>query len=1606
MSRYEEYQKKWRKIAAVKNFFLRNVIIISAATAVVLGASAALLFSKGAVIEGQAVEAKYVYGEGMVYSASSFMGGASFEFALRDSDEWTSVEPSTVGSYKMRAVSTNSFGQPTYGGIHYFDIEPKPIVVTIPENAVSYGDEPSVVAQGLLPTDSHHIAGYSFDVTDPKEGKQTFKVNSLSIEDGAGNDVTENYSFDLVSKEVDVIKRKITIAPTSESKVYDGEAIYGSASIVSGSLAEGDRIEFEYNSLTLAGSEETLKEYKILNDNDVDVTSSYEVTVQSGSLLVTKRPISIRSVSLSKVYDGTPFTAEEIQKITDADSVEFGVVDGKAVLSTGDALKPIYADVPENAEPGTYSNAFEYELEHADCYDVSKSVGTLTITQRPISIKVDINKNYEGTIIGGELTSDELFVSSGQLVSGHRLVGEVEAAEYLKPLAQRVFNYRILDDSDQDVTSYYRVTVDSSSIAFTKAQLSLSAKSESKVYDGKPIIASAEISGLLSDDHVSFAYSSGTPAVSSDVPPSLTDVGSLSYRLTDIAVTNDDGSDRTPYYEISSEPGLLEVTRRPLTIELDGIRTYAGGDSTLNPLSTPAEYTLTEGTSLAEGHSLEVDVHNPYTAQKSFTATVVDEVGEDVTSNYLLNFVGDIEFEKATIDIDQTSETSLVYDGYPHRMTAGYTGLQEGDSITIQNNGQSPEYTSAGTYTYTPVVMSLDHSERYVTNIRECGLEIKKRPLKIDVFYNRGTYDGYNYGSALGSSDYSIVGGTSLASGQSLSMVCAYDPFLVEDPFVLLDANNYTPTIIDTMTGANTTSNYDIDISVVAASATKASAPSIVSSNLEKIYDGLPLEGSADVFGFVGNDAPVYQAAPTSFSITEVGSLNYKPTLRSITEGGNATGSNKSGYYDFASLNDIVTSGTLTIKPRPITVSIYPHSDNDNAFRIADGTLADGHYLRCEQDFTDRISYSLKVVDSSGRDYTSNYQITTNLLDGATSKSVLHIYYDDLDYTYDGYSDSSGVGVTYSGTRGNDYVSREIDEPRYYFDGVTDGDTYYGDTDLDYFKVYSFAYGSSTDIPYDSYDKSSPNLYGRETTGFYDINVHQGRLNIHKRSISINVHGSPSDESFNHSVAIDSASGSFDSSKWANWYRISSDSYTVSNLADTDMLRLYVRKDTFGEGLTPVLDYEIVNTNQNYDRNRRNYSNVCSVNDCYDVTCGDPNLAFAHIDLSDKTFEYTYDAANHRNEIIGNIQSAASLSYRFANYTANVTLEGVGGKALTDSDVMNQGDYRFAYRLSNFVGGFSDDFSSSSSMIFDQNYDLGYTDAENHCSYIDIHINRKAATIHLGDYTDWYDGLAFQFNTYTSAGQINSNNVGAFEGNDYLSSISFQNAPSAQGVTALGNEHVRSFQIRNFNGADVTDNYDLTFVGSVNKQEINMGNIYSSSYSQTFNGKPLTYIGTYEGMYSYDRELVAVLASYGFEVSITSNATVGPDVGTADNAFTVKITRFGQDVTSFVSYNPVYGELSITPVTVILVSVSVIIFEGDDFANSVSVFQNYSGIVIKVTGITGGGYGELIEEGDDEYGHYRVYRNDQIEYTLDTSGWDLSNFNIQFLAGTIRVYSF
>ena len=51
-------------------------------------------------------------------------------------------------------------------------------------------------------------------------------------------------------------------------------------------------------------------------------------------------------------------------------------------------------------------------------------------------------------------------------------------------------------------------------------------------------------------------------------------------------------------------------------------------------------------------------------------------------------------------------------------------------------------------------------------------------------------------------------------------------------------------------------------------------------------------------------------------------------------------------------------------------------------------------------------------------------------------------------------------------------------------------------------------------------------------------------------------------------------------------------------------------------------------------------------------------------------------------------------------------------------------------------------------------------------------------------------------------------------------------------------------------------------------------------------------------------------------------------------------------------------------------------------------------------------YSGLCIESDDEYGHYRVYRNDRIEYTLDTAGWDLSNFNIQFLAGTIRAYSF
>ena len=139
---YEEYRRKILKIANIKRILRRFRALIIAAAAL-----AAVFFGvRGIVYDCSAGSESVYYGEVPGYSAKALFKRVSYQYAAADSDEWTQELPRGIGKYKVRGVSSRTFGAPSYSEEYVFSVLPKPIEVKVDPVSAGYGDALSVSA--------------------------------------------------------------------------------------------------------------------------------------------------------------------------------------------------------------------------------------------------------------------------------------------------------------------------------------------------------------------------------------------------------------------------------------------------------------------------------------------------------------------------------------------------------------------------------------------------------------------------------------------------------------------------------------------------------------------------------------------------------------------------------------------------------------------------------------------------------------------------------------------------------------------------------------------------------------------------------------------------------------------------------------------------------------------------------------------------------------------------------------------------------------------------------------------------------------------------------------------------------------------------------------------------------------------------------------------------------------------------------------------------------------------------------------------------------------------------------------------------------------------
>ncbi len=359
-------------------------------------------------------------------------------------------------------------------------INPRKIkLVAVTESAIKqYDGEPLV--GGVELTYGELVEGHRLEIINQsklvKVGN-TENIVEFLVVDSTGADVTDLYDIELITGDLTVKKREISIKSVSESKRYDGTPLqYDKYSVYGGSLAKGDKISvLSSTTLDEVGTVENVLEYSIISKNGEDVTDQYNIKEKWGDLTINKIPITIKTDSASKYYDGIPLECKQ-----------YSITSGS--LISGHSL---HLDEWTTLDAvGTANNIMSFNVYDKNDVDVTKWYnitilkGKLTLEGRVITIKTgDANKEYDGT----PLSNPNWILKIGTLYPGDKLV----AVEYTNfdgvGAVDNVIRMAVIDQNGSDVSKKYEFDYAYGTLSVTPRKITVMTGSASKIYDGTPI---------------------------------------------------------------------------------------------------------------------------------------------------------------------------------------------------------------------------------------------------------------------------------------------------------------------------------------------------------------------------------------------------------------------------------------------------------------------------------------------------------------------------------------------------------------------------------------------------------------------------------------------------------------------------------------------------------------------------------------------------------------------------------------------------------------------------------------------------------------------------------------------------------------------------------------------------------------------------------------------------------------------------------------------------------------------------------------------------------------------------------------------------------------
>ncbi len=527
------------------------------------------------------------------------------------------------------------------------------------------------------------------------------KITTYAFYDKIGNNISANYEVKpehLISGELKIEKRVITITIENAVKVYDGTINLNNAQICS--YNEQDEGEHKISGLaynqsiqvsavgsqrnaTIGQSAQTIiGSLKIYDRFGDPAENNYIVDERPGTLTIDRRPITIEIVNKNavKVYDGTPLTAHAVDYTVSTAWNEQGLLQGSFVgmpihdlyfevnASLTDVLLDQSGNVTTLKNPITAVSITENGEDVLFNYLPTVLDGTLKVTKRPLTVTVGhVLKTYDGlTSTTGSVTYTGLAPNQ----NGYSNAVAVQSDVCDSLVNGVVYDALGITDEFGNIikTTNYEVTDRFGTLTVTKRPLNiwLQIQDANKIYDGTPLTSTTV---LYNTSNNSIDIDAGLleggvfplHTITFDVSASLTDVVYAGEFVTTvpnpIVVTSitENGVDKAGNYEPHITHGTLRVDPRPIHIwlsELNAVKVYDG-----TPL-TAKEYdfdksTADNGIGLLQGSFVGMPTHELFVdVLASLTDVVFDEFGKVTT---VPNRISQVVIKDAEDKRDRTS---------------------------------------------------------------------------------------------------------------------------------------------------------------------------------------------------------------------------------------------------------------------------------------------------------------------------------------------------------------------------------------------------------------------------------------------------------------------------------------------------------------------------------------------------------------------------------------------------------------------------------------------------------------------------------------------------------------------------------------------------------------------------------------------------------------------------------------------------------------------------------------------------------------------------------------------------------------------------------------